>query len=253
MLHAWFPPGAHGYPPHTHDTWTVLVVDRGSVGYHLHRDEHTTADRAVTLLPPGIPHDGRDLTRAGFRKRVLYLEPETLPRAVTGLAAARPTVHVPEVRRSVERLHPLLGGPPADDFGAECELALLLDTLTSLAATTPEPTAGGARRGDHGPARRFRAMLDEQLTGQPSLAQAAEQLGTTPPALARAFARHVGMPPHQYVLGRRVDAARRLLLRGVPAATAAVDVGFHDQSHLSRHFKRVLGVTPGVFSRAARG
>nr|WP_310206490.1 helix-turn-helix domain-containing protein [Paenarthrobacter nitroguajacolicus] len=45
-----------------------------------------------------------------------------------------------------------------------------------------------------------------------------------------------------------MDRARRLLLDGRPAAEAAVEAGFHDQSHLTRHFRRVLGTTPGAFA-----
>ncbi|ESU46140.1 AraC family transcriptional regulator [Streptomyces sp. HCCB10043] len=58
------------------------------------------------------------------------------------------------------------------------------------------------------------------------------------------------MPPHQYVTARRVDLARRLLLEGVSPGEAAGAVGFHDQSHLTRHFKRIAGTTPGRFARS---
>nr|WP_278259815.1 helix-turn-helix domain-containing protein [Nocardioides convexus] len=53
------------------------------------------------------------------------------------------------------------------------------------------------------------------------------------------------MPPHRYLVGRRIDAARRALLRGERPADVAAAVGFHDQAHLHRHFRRMLGVTPG--------
>jgi AraC-like DNA-binding protein len=53
-----------------------------------------------------------------------------------------------------------------------------------------------------------------------------------------------GLPPHQYLLQLRVDAARRLLAAKVPASEVAADVGFADQSHFVRRF---LGVTPGRY------
>jgi len=56
------------------------------------------------------------------------------------------------------------------------------------------------------------------------------------------------MPPHRYLTGRRVDLARRYLLDGRPAAEVATLAGFYDQSHLNRHFKKVLGVTPTSFA-----
>jgi hypothetical protein len=80
VLHASFTD--HVYPSHTHDAWTLLLVDDGAVRYDLDRHAHDATCSMVTLLPPGVPpgvpHDGRSESPAGFRKRVLYLEPDTL-------------------------------------------------------------------------------------------------------------------------------------------------------------------------------
>jgi AraC-like DNA-binding protein len=54
-----------------------------------------------------------------------------------------------------------------------------------------------------------------------------------------------------YVLGRRLDAARDRILGGQDLADVAAEVGFYDQAHLSRHFKRYLGMTPNRFRRGA--
>ena len=67
----------------------------------------------------------------------------------------------------------------------------------------------------------------------------------------RSFSREVGIPPHRYLTGRRLDRARRLLLAGGRPAEVAAEVGFHDQAHLTRHFKRMLGVTPGAYAASA--
>ncbi len=64
------------------------------------------------------------------------------------------------------------------------------------------------------------------------------------------FSREFGISPHQYLTGRRVDLARRLLLDGMSPSTAAITVGFYDQPHLSRHFARVLGTSPGRYTRS---
>ncbi|HEY6925195.1 MAG TPA: AraC family transcriptional regulator, partial [Steroidobacteraceae bacterium] len=61
------------------------------------------------------------------------------------------------------------------------------------------------------------------------------------------FRKHVGMPPHAYILQARLEEARRLLLRGHSLAQAAGFAGFCDQSHLNRHFKRVYGITPAQY------
>ncbi|MGO4144240.1 helix-turn-helix transcriptional regulator [Paenarthrobacter sp. YAF11_1] len=97
-------------------------------------------------------------------------------------------------------------------------------------------------------ARQLREMLDDRLFESFTIAEAAQLLGAHPSHLVRAFSKAYGIAPYRYVTGRRVDRARRLLLDGRPASVAAVEAGFHDQSHLTRHFRRVLGTTPGAFT-----
>ena len=71
---------------------------------------------------------------------------------------------------------------------------------------------------------------------------------------ARQFKAATGLPPHQYVILRRVERARQLLQAGTDLSLAevAAGAGFSDQSQFSRHFKRLLGVTPGQFRTPAR-
>ena len=94
-------------------------------------------------------------------------------------------------------------------------------------------------------------MRDRLDDDAPSLEQLARELGTHASHLVRVFGREYGLPPHRYVVGRRLDRARPLLLAGMPIADVAVATGFHDQSHLTRHFRALLGTTPGAFRSAA--
>lgn len=78
--------------------------------------------------------------------------------------------------------------------------------------------------------------------------EAAADLGAHRSHLVRVFTHTYGIAPHQYVIGRRVDRARRLLLSGHSPAEAAAQAGFHDQSHLTLTRRGTLGTTPGVFA-----
>lgn len=98
----------------------------------------------------------------------------------------------------------------------------------------------------------LRELLDERLREGVTLAEAARLVHAHPTHLVRAFSAAYAIAPHQYVTSRRVDRARRLLLDGMPPGEAAAAVGFHDQSHLTRHFKRIAGTTPGRYARHAR-
>ena len=71
---------------------------------------------------------------------------------------------------------------------------------------------------------------------------------------ARQFKAATGMPPHEYLIARRVERARQFLQGGrdLSLAEVAAQAGFRDQSQFSRHFKRLVGVTPGRFRTPAR-
>ena len=71
--------------------------------------------------------------------------------------------------------------------------------------------------------------------------------------LHRVFRRATGLPPHSYLLMIRVNQARELLRRGLSPAEVALHTGFFDQSHLTRHFHRLVGVTPARFRAAETG
>jgi AraC-like DNA-binding protein len=95
--------------------------------------------------------------------------------------------------------------------------------------------------------------IQEHL-GQPlKLAELAELAGLSIWRFATVFRQHVGVSPHRYICQLRVERAQALIREGVPAATAASEAGFYDQSHLSRHFKTICGMTPGQYLMAARG
>lgn len=241
VYHAAF---AHAYPLHAHDGWTVMLVDEGSVAYDLDRSAHVAAPGAVTLLPPWIPHDGRSTTDGRiYRKRVVYLDSGWLPEHATQLAAAAPTVHGAEPLAAARRIHAALA-EPGDLMAAE-HWTLTLRQLILGRLGTPTPVLR-----DTPLARRLRALLDDRFTETFTIQEVAAAWGVHPGHLTRAFTHTYGLAPHQYLLSRRIDLARRHLVDGIRPSEAAAMAGFHDQAHLTRHFRRVLGTTPGAFAGA---
>lgn len=237
----------HAYPLHTHDRWAVILVDDGGIRFDLDRHHLGATGSTITVLPPHVAHDGRASTPAGFRKRVLYVDATVLPDDRIGRAVDGPTFSDAALRLALDGLHRALAAPTADPLAVETRLALVGERLRrhlGTAPASPTPAAGRA-------AERLRDLIDADPTAELALADAATALGTNVTHLARAFTHRFGLPPHRYRLGRRVDRARALLLDGVPAATVAATCGFHDQAHLTRHFRRLLGTTPAAYARSA--
>jgi AraC-like DNA-binding protein len=238
----------HAYPAHTHDAWTVFTVDEGSIAYDLERRHRGVEGSKVTLLPPHVAHDGRPGASAGYRKRVLYVGTEILGEHLIGSAVDSPDVLDPSLVRGFRSLHRALGDP-RDAFEAESIFALVASRLGRLLGDRriheDNPLGGSI-------AEELRDLLDARLSVGITLSEAGRILEVSPAHLVHAFTRRFGISPHQYLLGRRIEAARGLLLEGQSVARVAADVGFHDQAHFTRHFKRHVGTTPGTYRARTR-
>jgi AraC family transcriptional regulator len=217
---------------------------------------------AISLLPAGSPA----LWRWSGPKDTLniYLEPGLLERVAAeafDLDPARLTVppldglDLPHLRASMLAVDAELttggaGGPLAAESLANVLAVHLIRHV--LAPRRPERERDGAL-----PRGRLRAVveyIEEHLDASPSLEQMAAVARLSAYHFARQFKAATGLPPHQYVIARRVERARQLMQAGTELSLAdvAAHAGFSDQSQLSRHFKRLVGVTPGQFRMSAR-
>ena len=88
-------------------------------------------------------------------------------------------------------------------------------------------------------------FIEEHLDQDITLAALAETAGMGPHYFSELFKQSLGISPHQYVLRRRIDRGRRLLHNpSISVLEAAVRTGFSDQSHFTKLFRRIVGVTP---------
>ena len=237
----------HRYPRHAHDDWTLFIVDDGAISYGLDRYARGAARGRVTILPPHVVHDGRPATSSGFRNRVLYVRTDLLPADLIGSAVDEPDIMESNLLRSVRRLHSLLEHPD-DALEGEALLALVAERIRRHL----RPAGERPERWRADLASSLRELIDAHPFEPWTLADAGAILGATTPTLVRAFARAYAITPHRYLVGRRIEAARRRLLAGEPIASTAVAVGFYDQAHFTRSFRRHIGVTPHRFATSRR-
>jgi AraC-like DNA-binding protein len=238
----------YAYPMHVHEAWTLLIVDDGAVRYDLERHEHGTPLDTVSLLPPHVPHNGSPATPDGFRKRVLYLDGTHVSDELIGAAVDQPDLRDPVLRLRVGQLHAALG-QAGDELEAESRLTLIGERLREHLRPGSAPGAEARKRSDPAVARRLRELLDARVVDGVGLDEAARLVHAHPSHLVRAFSTAYGIAPHQYLNSRRVDRARRMLLEGRAVGEVAAATGFFDQSHFTRHFRKLVGVTPGRYAR----
>ncbi|GAA3612943.1 AraC family transcriptional regulator [Nonomuraea rosea] len=240
---------------HSHDTYAIGVVEDGVEEIAFPEGARCTGAGEIVMIDPGVVHTGRARTPDGWSYRVLYPRPAQIE-AIAADAGARgglpsfPVRAVADARAAGLLLSAHRAAEQGQRLAADSLLRVLLARLIGAYGTGRLRTRPGA--GGRGGAARARELLHASLADPPDLEELAAAAGSTPFALLRSFRRAYGLPPHAYVVQLRVRRARELLERGVPAAEAAVTAGFCDQSHLSRHFRRIVGATPGAYQRGVR-
>lgn len=168
----------------------------------------------------------------------LQMSPDRLEqRVVIGGPRSMTTELAQRIRRHI------LSGDVTTDYLRSLCMVMLVDMIRlprSLRATGRGETLGDKVL------RSLLAYIDANLEADLSLETLARLAGVVPHRFARSFRRRVGEAPHHYVVSRRIEAARTLLVStGHPIVDIALAVGFSSQSHMTSTFRRELGVTPG--------
>jgi AraC-like DNA-binding protein len=244
----------HRYAPHTHEEFSIGVIFDGLETIAYRGGHIVSGPGSIVVLEPGEPHTGAAAHPGlGYAYRAFYPDAALLAEGVTGRPYFRDgVVYDPALAAALHRAH-RAAVHERDPLRAESELPWLLATLARRHAA---PGSARPRRPVPGADRIARAVR-ERLAGQPltppSLAEIAAELGLSRYQVLRAFRSSVGMPPYAWLAQHRVARARALLEAGHRPAQAASLVGFADQAHLTRWFRRVLGVTPGAYRDSVNG
>ncbi|HKG92115.1 MAG TPA: AraC family transcriptional regulator [Gemmatimonadaceae bacterium] len=252
---------AHRFERHAHDTAAIGVVDSGVGEFWCRGESHLVPTDSLILIAPGDMHTGGvHLPADSPLVYRMFYPSEALVASLIGhdarelhfrLAAPRD----PVLAASLRRLHALLRLSPDDgacgpSFGVLEGESLLSDTLLALLRRHGTRRAGAARGVGREPAAVAvaREYLHTHVAENVSLRTLALLAGDLNPSyFNRAFRAAVGLPPHAYQVHLRVLRAKELLAAGHSISDVAWSTGFADQSHLTRHFKRQVGVTPARY------
>ncbi|WP_143140973.1 helix-turn-helix domain-containing protein [Nannocystis exedens] len=139
------------------------------------------------------------------------------------------------------------GGEFGQLYGESLVLALVVEYLRAVRARAPASPKGGLSPRQ---LREVCAYMLEHLSAPVGLRELAALAGMSQAHFSRAFKASTGVPPYRWQLHARVERAQQLLLRAdVSLADLALQLGFGDQSHLTRVFRRVVGATPAAWRR----
>jgi len=244
----------HRFSRHVHDGYAIGVIVDGVEEFDYRGTLRRAGAGEVVLVNPDAVHTGQAGVPGGWAYRMLYPSVEAVAEVAAELGGGPGTPYFPEQVVRDPAVAALMGrAHRATERGDGLAASTLTRTLFARllrrhAAARPVValSPAGARA-----VREALEVLHARLVDPPSLEELARSVRARPFPLLRAFKEATGLPPHAYLTSLRVRQARRLLLSGVRPARVAAEVGFTDQAHLSRHFKRIVGVPPAAYQRAA--
>ena len=235
-----------------HERYAICACATAAAGWRYRGREGFLGDRSISIMEPGETHFN---TRVGKRSdfKVVFVDAERMALAASELQLpAAP--HFGPTETYDEPLFAALEDYALDmrlgtsRLAQESSLHEFLQRLLRFAERIPRPAAPAAPH-ELVRARDFiRANASEDI----SLSAVASVAGLSRFHLLREFKRHFGFPPHAFQTHVRIERATTGLRRGLPIAEAATLAGFADQSHFTRHFKRIWRTTPGTYARAGR-
>ncbi len=252
LLHAYYI--TQNFSRHIHDTYAIGVIQEGAEGFTYRGASHIAPAGSIVMINPGEVHTGHAATEAGWKYRMLYPDVSLLQQAAAeagygvGIIPFFPKAVIQDDQTTalILKLHLAL----ESNLSRLEQDSRMLWTMAQLVSrhaekhSTPPPTAVESQ-----PLQRVREYLETHYTDNPSLEELAAIAHLSPFYLLRSFRKRFGLPPHEYLNQVRFWQARRLLGEGRAIAEVAQLTGFSDQSHLTRQFKRILGVTPGQYQR----
>jgi AraC family transcriptional regulator len=230
-------------PRHEHPEATVAIILRGGFAGTYGGVERECAPMTLLVEPASASHTNR-FGNLPTTVVTLSLDPSSWPSVE--MVAASPRFGRDAFATGVaQQADSELRRP--DDLTPLAVEALALELVTRLArmpADGSQPTW----------LREARELLHLRFAESLRLADVASAIGVEPDRLARAFRRVYGEPLATYVRRLRVNAAAELLLAGrdIPISAIAAEVGFADQSHLTRSFLRTMGTTPARYREEHR-
>lgn len=237
---------------HSHDYYAFGVISSGAEKLFYRGAYAVGGPGNVVTLSPGEIHDGLPGHDSGWAYRMLYLDPVWVSRHLLDEADSGEAIHLfksamqhtPALAQHFVQQHRLLE-QSANPLERETALLDLLSQLFERNGVQPSRPADNAA--EPWAVSQIRHKLDTDFAQDITLAELANLVGLDPLYLIRVFKKHVGVSPHSYQIQKRVGQVQALLRAGRPLAEASTACGFFDQSHMSRAFRKVVGITPGKF------
>lgn len=242
----------HTFSRHSHEEYALGVIEAGVEAFDYLGTAYQAPANSLVIIHPGEVHTGQAAVPEGWQYRMIYPPVSLLQKAAIalGLPASQvpffptPVITNPALVQQFQSFHRALeqGVAPLE---SESRLLGLLSHLIhhhcELRSSLPVVHLSSQV------VQQVETYLHQHYNETITLAALASTVDLSPLQLLRLCKKAWGLPPHRYLVQIRVRAAKQFIADGLALSDVAAAAGFADQSHLNRHFKRLVGVTPGQY------
>ncbi len=234
---------------HSHEGYTVGVIESGAQRFYRTGANHIAPQDSIILVNADEMHTGHSAVEGGWAYKAMYPLPnqfQTITQELGNSNYGAPyfpdaVVHDPELANQFRLVFSTLEKSDNRLLRETLVYASLVKLMARHGKTPPKTVEVSKAQQQLTLVKEF---LDDFPQADVSLEELAKLAGISPFHLARTFQKQFGFPPHAYQIQARLRYARKLLKAGHSISETAQECGFHDQSHLHRHFKKAMGITP---------
>jgi AraC-like DNA-binding protein len=236
---------------HSHATFSIGAITQGQSTYLNGDSSRLISAGSVVLMNPGVVHACNPVHDQPWAYRMFYVDAQWLAALQQHPNTGTRTSFVPFVQTYsadvslFDELDDLYHTLTASDCAPSIMQGATLRFFQQLVARL-QPVSDDAKCVPHKMVRAAE-FIREHCAGPLRLKDIASAVQLSPSYLIRAFKVCHGLTPHGYLIDCRLKLARDCLRRGEDIAQVAARVGFADQAHLQRLFKRALATTPGQY------
>ncbi len=247
----------YAFSRHAHEGFGIAIVESGAMEFDCRGTTHVAPAGSVVVTHPGEMHTGQAVLETGWTYRTLLPAADWFQQVAEGLADhsgslpyfSSPVIQDRQLNQQLVTLHCTLETSPSLLERKSRFLWGLAQLVRGYASDRPFVKSIGKEQ--HA-VQQVQDYLRVNYEANLTLDELAHLVDLNPLRLLRTFRKHTGLPPHAYLNHVRVHQAKQLLTAGWSITDAALETGFTDQSHLHRHFKKLLGITPGQYARGAK-
>jgi len=249
--------GHKNFAKHCHESYTISVIETGGQKFFRSGSEHFAPEHSIILVNADDVHTGQAANGIGWSYQAIYPLETHFNKLAKNIGwhhefapyFPEAVVFDPQLANELRQLFYCL----KHQSNRLHKEMLFNDVLTKLMVKHGKtkkhinkiPTSKIA-------ILKVKAYLDEHMSENISLDSLAVNFGVSSFHLVRQFRQLFGLPPHAYQIQQRLKHAKLLLKKGFSVVDASTTTGFHDQSHFHRHFKRVMGITPGNYAKIVK-